>query len=196
MSFTITVKFEIQNNTRTPMELAKYVKASAENPTTIEEGGTATLHFVADGVYYKLLKARALAAKVSGASYSWTSVSPHTNGELTLSNPSDNVEVIIKVTTNIVPQNVENPFTLKKSSPVDTRLVLTKEEMKTANDNYLPPVYFASCLDDGKFYLYNKSNDSNEETGKYKQLVTEGITDLDRLDEEDITDILNNLNLD
>jgi hypothetical protein len=58
------------------------------------------------------------------------------------------------------------------AAPVDTRLVLTKKEMREANDNYLPDTYFALCKDDGHFYLYNKNNEPNEVTGKFT-LITE-----------------------
>jgi hypothetical protein len=69
MSYTITVNFETQNGAVSPMPLTKYVKALDTNPTTIEEGGSATLDFVADGLYFVFLKAKALAAKVTGASF-------------------------------------------------------------------------------------------------------------------------------
>ena len=68
------------------------------------------------------------------------------------------------------------------AAPVDTRLVLTKKEMKEANDNYLPDTYFALCKDEGHFYLYNKKNESNEETGKFT-LITEVVeTYIDKFD--------------
>ena len=51
--------------------------------------------------------------------------------------------------------------------PVDTRLILSKKEMLEANEGFLPNIYFTLCKDDGQFYLYNKSNESNEETGKF-----------------------------
>jgi hypothetical protein len=58
------------------------------------------------------------------------------------------------------------------AAPVDTRLVLTKKEMREANDNYLPDTYFALCKDDGHFYVYNKNSEPNEVTGKFT-LITE-----------------------
>jgi hypothetical protein len=69
MSYTITVNFETQNGVVSPMSLTKYVRTLDTNPVSIEEGGTATLDFVADGMYYNLLKIKALAAKVEGASF-------------------------------------------------------------------------------------------------------------------------------
>ena len=39
--------------------------------------------------------------------------------------------------------------------------------MLSVEDYGMPDVYFAICKDDGKFYLYNKSNISNSDTGKF-----------------------------
>jgi hypothetical protein len=44
--------------------------------------------------------------------------------------------------------------------------------MREANDDFLPNTYFALCKDEGHFYLYNKNNIPNEETGKYT-LITD-----------------------
>jgi hypothetical protein len=57
------------------------------------------------------------------------------------------------------------------AAPVDTRLVLTKKEMKEANDNYLPDTYFALCKDEGHFYLYNKNSEPNPETGRFTLIL-------------------------
>ena len=58
-------------------------------------------------------------------------------------------------------------FLLNASSPLDYRQVLTKQQMLSVEDYGMPDVYFAICKDDGKFYLYNKSNISNSDTGKF-----------------------------
>ena len=50
---------------------------------------------------------------------------------------------------------------------VDTRLIISKKEMLEVNEGFLPDIYFALCKDDGQFYLYNKTNELNEETGKF-----------------------------
>ena len=67
MSYNITVNYEIANNGTSPMALEKFVYALETNPTTIDEGGTATLNFVADGIYFLLQGVKALAIKVTGA---------------------------------------------------------------------------------------------------------------------------------
>ena len=61
-----------------------------------------------------------------------------------------------------------NGFELSTAAAIDKRIYLSKAEMLTAEEVYrLPDVYFCICTDDGKFYLYNKDNTPNEETGKY-----------------------------
>ena len=67
---------------------------------------------------------------------------------------------------------IELPQGLKITSkqPVDTRILLKKSAMLTVDENMMPAKYFAICMDDGKLYLYNKSNDINSETGKFRVL--------------------------
>ena len=59
-------------------------------------------------------------------------------------------------------------FSLGSSDPIDDRLVLTKAQMKTANDAVYPDVYIAVCKEDGSLYVYNKENEIDEETGKFR----------------------------
>lgn len=58
--------------------------------------------------------------------------------------------------------------------PIDERLVLTPEEMLNINDNTQPDIYFAVNKADGQFYLYNKSNDVDPTTGKFRLMKSEG----------------------
>jgi len=62
---------------------------------------------------------------------------------------------------------VNSGFTVGAPLPIDERIVLTKEQMRTINENTMPEVYFAACVDDGALYVFNKSNPSTEETGKF-----------------------------
>lgn len=174
MSYIITVNYELTNGT-SPMPVAKYVHALDTNPETIEEGGTATLNFVADGFYFVLQRLKAVAVKVTGATSNWSCADPYTTARLTLSNPTSDVAVTIKVKTNVVPQEVSKPFLIQKNFPIDTRLVLTKKEMIEADDLAMPETYFALCKEDGHFYLYNKKNEATIETGKFT-LITDGST--------------------
>lgn len=68
---------------------------------------------------------------------------------------------------------VNTGFAVGSVVPIDERLVLTKAEMLAINDSTMPDVYFSACKDDGKFYIYNKSNTASETTGKFKELKCE-----------------------
>ena len=177
MSYNIIINYEIASGATSPMQLTKYVKELDTNPSIIEEGGSATLGFVADGLYFVLQKAKALAVKVVGASSSWSCADPFTYGALTLTNPTSDVQVTIKAKVNILPQEVSRPFLIQKPFAVDTRMILTKAEMREVIDDEMPETYFALCKDEGHFYLYNKNNQPNEETGKYT-LISDAQTGL------------------
>lgn len=64
--------------------------------------------------------------------------------------------------------NINSNFKVGSPEPLDTRNVLTKEEMLAINDATMPEVYYAVGADDGKFYLYNKDNTPSETTGKFR----------------------------
>ena len=64
-----------------------------------------------------------------------------------------------------IPLNLD--FTMGVAKPIDSRFVMTKAQMLAANDAVMPPVYGCWCNDDGKFYIYNKLNTPNTETGKF-----------------------------
>lgn len=65
--------------------------------------------------------------------------------------------------------NVSQSFHRTSANAVDDTLTLTKAQMLAVNDNLMPNKYFAVCLDDGEFYLYDKSATPNAETGKFKK---------------------------
>ena len=58
-------------------------------------------------------------------------------------------------------------FELLTREAIDNRLVLSKAEMITVNDNQMPDTYFAVCSDDKKLYIYNKDAKASTETGKF-----------------------------
>ena len=64
--------------------------------------------------------------------------------------------------------NVSQPFHRTSAGPIDDSLNLSKAQMLTVNDNLMPSKWFTVCADDGQFYLYDKSNESDEETGKFR----------------------------
>lgn len=64
-----------------------------------------------------------------------------------------------------IPLNLD--FEMGVAKPIDSRFVMTKAQMLSVDDNVMPPVYGCWCTDDGKPYLYNKSNIPSETTGKF-----------------------------
>ena len=75
--------------------------------------------------------------------------------------------------------SVNSNFSVNCALPIEERFVLSKEQMLNANPNIIPDVYFCVCSDDGQFYLYNKDNVGNAETGKYEKLASSGVDDTD-----------------
>lgn len=63
---------------------------------------------------------------------------------------------------------INAPFTLGAAIPIDDRDLITKAGMLTINDNVWPEHKLTICSDDGKLYLYSKSNESDPETGKFR----------------------------
>lgn len=68
---------------------------------------------------------------------------------------------------------INAPFTLGAAVPVDDRDLITKADMLTINDNVWPDHKLTVCSDDGKVYLYSKSNESDPETGKFRLFSTD-----------------------
>lgn len=64
-----------------------------------------------------------------------------------------------------IPLNLD--FTMGVAKPIDSRFVMTKAEMLAANDAVMPPVYGCWCSDDGRPYIYNKSNTPSATLGKF-----------------------------
>lgn len=61
-------------------------------------------------------------------------------------------------------------FKIGTSEAIDSRLTLTKKEMKEMNDFFMPNVYIAICKENGELFLYNKTNELNENTGRFHSL--------------------------
>lgn len=68
---------------------------------------------------------------------------------------------------------INAPFELGAAVPVDARLTLSKAEMLIVNDNVWPSKYLTVCSDDGAIYLYDKTNEMDVETGKFRILSTD-----------------------
>lgn len=65
--------------------------------------------------------------------------------------------------------NVSQSFHRTSSNAIDDTIALTKAQMLTVNDNLMPSKYFTVCQDDGYIYLYDKSNESDPATGKFRK---------------------------
>lgn len=59
-------------------------------------------------------------------------------------------------------------FSVTGKEAIDTRIVMTKEEMLNAKKARMPEVYFAICKDDGNIYVYNEANEPDEEFGRFR----------------------------
>ena len=80
---------------------------------------------------------------------------------------------------------ISQGFTRTGKFPIDETLLLTKAQMLAINDALMPEKYFTLCLDDGKFYIYDKNTTTpSVETGKFK--VFEGGSGTD-----DYNDLIN-----
>lgn len=98
--------------------------------------------------------------------------------------------------------SVNDGFSLKGGVALDDRQVLTKQEMLDIADYDLPDVYFAVCKDNGKLYVFDKTNDIDTETGKFRMIdgdelelyKKEDIEALIGLTEEEINNLQSLLN--
>lgn len=64
-----------------------------------------------------------------------------------------------------IPLNLD--FEMGVAKPIDSRLVMTKAQMASVNDDVMPSVYGCWCSEDGRFYIYDKRNVTVVETGKF-----------------------------
>ena len=61
-------------------------------------------------------------------------------------------------------------FNIRKSSPnVERDMFATIEDMKDYNENYLPQVFIATCVEDGGIWIFNKGNEIDPDTGKWRK---------------------------
>ena len=69
---------------------------------------------------------------------------------------------------------INSEFAVGAPVPIDSLLTLSYTQMLSMNDNIMPDVYLAICKDDGKIYVYNKTNTPNIKTGKFIKLNDSG----------------------
>ena len=68
-------------------------------------------------------------------------------------------------------------FTIGSSEPIDSRLVMSKEQMLNINPLTQPEKYFCVCNDDSLIYVYDANNLDDPATGKFR-VVSGGSADL------------------
>ena len=77
--------------------------------------------------------------------------------------------------------NLPSGLNITTIEAVDSRILLTKEQMKNMVDAKMPKKYFCICLDDNNLYIYNKDATPNEVTGKFTSFNSDSITSEDEL---------------
>ena len=75
---------------------------------------------------------------------------------------------------NLTGIKINDGFSVGAPVALDKRQVLTFEQMVAMNDNVMPEVYSAVSKDDGCIYLYNKENEADPVTGKFRKLEFDG----------------------
>ena len=75
--------------------------------------------------------------------------------------------------------DVSGGFEVTGDSYIDRRLLLTKEQMRGAYDEwFMPPVYICYCLDDKQWYEYDENNEEDPETGFYRPIPSGIVKDV------------------
>lgn len=71
---------------------------------------------------------------------------------------------------------IPRALSVGNGDPIDRRLLLSKEEMLNMKDVKMPrsdiQKYFALCIDDNQFYVYDKNATPNAETGKFSRVTS------------------------
>lgn len=68
--------------------------------------------------------------------------------------------------------NLIQGFNISSPLPIDGRILLSKAEMASIDDNVMPDRYFCICEEDGLLYLYDKTAEVSE-LGKFHKAVPE-----------------------
>lgn len=98
-----------------------------------------------------------------------------------------------------MPIQLPQGLQINAKQAVDTRLLLSYEKMRTQDDNVMPVKYFTICVEDGGLYLYDKNNEVDETTGKFRPIlgrVNLDIEDLKRQVQELNNELSNKLGKD
>lgn len=163
--YSITVKFVNEAG----QELAPvYARGDSNNPTFIGKDEVKELKFYADGINYSLpAKVRLI---ITGATKeNWVRNADFSEGTLTISEATTDVLITVKIST-IAQALTAGPFVSPAKTPLDTRIVLRKNQMPFVNDDEQPEKYFALCFDENKFYIYDKSLAFDSTLGKFRPI--------------------------
>lgn len=87
--------------------------------------------------------------------------------------------------------NVSQAFKRTSANPIDDSLTLSKAQMVAVNDNLQPAKWFTICADDGYIYLYDKTNEADPTTGKFRKFEGGGSGGSSALSDLTDTDIDN-----
>lgn len=69
-------------------------------------------------------------------------------------------------------------FDVSSPLPIDGRIILSREEMASINDNIMPDKYFCICEEDGLLYLYDKNAEVGD-NGKFYKAVPEKTSEIE-----------------
>lgn len=83
--------------------------------------------------------------------------------------------------------SINTGFNMGSGQPIDSRNIISKVDMRSINENVWPEVYYTTCKDDGKLYVFNKANEPNNETGKFRLVIDDALTNVDMQIGTDIT---------
>lgn len=73
-------------------------------------------------------------------------------------------------------------FSYQGRNPLDSRMLFdTIAAMKNYNENYLPDITLAFNKEDGKMYVFKRTNEVDEDTGKWREFEGGGTDDYDEL---------------
>lgn len=63
--------------------------------------------------------------------------------------------------------NILQGFKVTSTQPIDSRIIMSKAEMRNINSNIMPDKYICICRDDGAFYTYDKTLVPSATTGYF-----------------------------
>jgi hypothetical protein len=75
--------------------------------------------------------------------------------------------ILDKIQVNGVLHSVADKESREKIADIIKYKTMTKEQMLNVIDDEMPDSCSTFCSDDNNFYIYNKTNEANAETGKF-----------------------------